>query len=165
MTDYTRNEILPPIDTAWSDPSLTGGILKIEMWDRAAEAAAQMQSGEYYALKNVRMRMSNGGYVEGKMSEPKIRKLDADELEGQPHLVELLKWVYPHHNRVDTLRSQFIGERVNGKNHLQKRAGEGGLRISCSKMLSWTNISTAPLWYAISFHLDSHMTVIFISYK
>lgn len=93
VTDYTTNELLPAVDGAWCDPSLAQRILKVEFWDRAAEYAEKMQGGEYYALRNVRMKVSHGGYVEAKMVEGngKIRKLDADELEEEPFLVNLLR--------------------------------------------------------------------------
>ena len=93
VTDYTQNEVLPPVDASWSDPSLANSILKIEAWQLAGEAAAKMEVGSYYSLRNVRMRVSNGGFVEGKLVEAggKIRKLDADELESEEHLVQLLK--------------------------------------------------------------------------
>ena len=51
-----------------------------------------MQPGEYYSMRNMRLRISGGGYLEGKMKEGrKIKKLDEDVLENQPHLIELLK--------------------------------------------------------------------------
>ena len=51
-----------------------------------------MQPGEYYLMRNMRLRISGGGYLEGKMKEGrKIKKLDEDVLENQPHLIELLK--------------------------------------------------------------------------
>ena len=53
-----------------------------------------MQVGEYYSIRNIRLKRSSGGYLEGRMQEAnKIQKLDEDELESQPHLVELLKYV------------------------------------------------------------------------
>ena len=62
------------------------------MWDSSAEVGPTMQPGEYYLMRNMRLRISGGGYLEGKMKEGrKIKKLDEDVLENQPHLIELLK--------------------------------------------------------------------------
>ena len=93
MTDYTSNTLLPPVTTSWSLAELAQSILKIEMWDSAAETAETMQPGDLYALQNVRMKVSTGGTIEARMSEGKrkIKKLDQDELEGETHLVELLR--------------------------------------------------------------------------
>lgn len=91
VTDYSLNAELPSVDTSWSLPSLVNRILKIEMWDDAAPVAATMQSGQYYDIKNVQMKISAGGYWEAKVNDGrKIRKLDDDELESEPHLAELL---------------------------------------------------------------------------
>ena len=68
-------------------------VLKIEMWDAAAEVAAQMTLGDYYFIGNARIKVSAGGYLEGKVSEPKLRKLSEDELEDAPHLVDLIRYV------------------------------------------------------------------------
>ncbi|KAJ2965891.1 hypothetical protein NUW54_g13964 [Trametes sanguinea] len=62
------------------------------MWDSSAEVGPSMQAGEYYSIRNLRTKISSGGYLEGKMQEgEKITKLDEDQLEDQPHLAELLK--------------------------------------------------------------------------
>lgn len=48
--------------------------------------------GEYWEIKNCRIKESTGGYWEGSFSEVrKMRRLDEDELEEVPYLVELLK--------------------------------------------------------------------------
>ena len=93
VTDYTSNAQLPPVTTSWAVPELSQGILKIEMWDGAAEAAESLQAGDLLSLQNVKMKISAAGTTEARMSEAKrqIRKLDQDELEGEPHLVELLR--------------------------------------------------------------------------
>ncbi len=92
MTDYTSNDGLPVVDASWSDSSLAKKILKAEMWDSSAEVAANMQSGEYYSIRNMKMRVSGGGYLEAKSAEGrKIRKLDDDELENEPELQALLR--------------------------------------------------------------------------
>lgn len=48
------------------------------MWDGANEVGPTMRPGEYYRLRNVLVKGGRDGYVEGKMSEAKIRKLDAE---------------------------------------------------------------------------------------
>lgn len=75
----------------WCPPDLTDKVLQIEMWDSSREKAVTMEPGQFYLLRNVRMRRNGGGYLEGKMSEDKITQLDVDELEDQPHLAALLK--------------------------------------------------------------------------
>ena len=92
MTDYTSNDCLPVIDASWSDSSLAKQILKAELWDSSAEVAANMRSGEYYSIRNMKMRISGGGYWEAKSNDGrKIRKLDDDELENEPELQALLR--------------------------------------------------------------------------
>ncbi|CAL1705544.1 unnamed protein product [Somion occarium] len=91
VTDYTRNELFIPQQSDWCPPGLLDRVLQIEMWDDAALAAEDMQPGEFYLLRNVRMRYSQGGGMAGKLVENKITKLDVDELDSQPYLAELLQ--------------------------------------------------------------------------
>lgn len=64
------------------------------MWDSSAEVGPIMQAGEYYSIRNLRTKISSGGYLEGKMQEgDKITKLDEDNLENSPRLAEMLKCV------------------------------------------------------------------------
>ena len=92
VTDYTKNDFLTPMSAAWCPPGLAPYVLRLEMWDDAAALARNMQPREFYALDNVKMRVSANGYWEGKFVEGrKARKLDADELEGEPHLAALLE--------------------------------------------------------------------------
>lgn len=99
VTDYTRNEFLMPMSAAWCPPTLAPYVMRLEMWGAAAEAAREMQPHEFYAIDNVKMRVSAGGYWEGKFVESrKMRKLDVDELEGEPHLTELLEYVARRHS-------------------------------------------------------------------
>ncbi|KAJ3555854.1 hypothetical protein NM688_g2350 [Phlebia brevispora] len=91
VTDYTSNEGLADLNVSWSDSSLVNRILKVEMWDAAGDVAANMQPGEFYSIRNMRMKLSNGGYWEGKAVQGhKIRRLDDDELESEPNLRDLL---------------------------------------------------------------------------
>ncbi|KAI9065399.1 hypothetical protein FKP32DRAFT_1710462 [Trametes sanguinea] len=92
VTDYTRNPHVSPTQGEWCPPRLAPYVLRIEMWDSSAEVGPSMQAGEYYSIRNLRTKVSSGGYLEGKMQEgEKITKLDEDQLEDQPHLAELLK--------------------------------------------------------------------------
>ncbi|KAL7283683.1 hypothetical protein ACG7TL_003119 [Trametes sanguinea] len=92
VTDYTRNPHVSPTQGEWCPPRLAPYVLRIEMWDSSAEVGPAMQAGEYYSIRNLRTKISSGGYLEGKMQEgEKITKLDEDQLEDQPRLAELLK--------------------------------------------------------------------------
>lgn len=94
VTDYTRNESIHPITATWCSPALSELVFKIELWNEAAVRGPEMKAHEYYEIKNCRIKMSAGGYWEGSFSEvKKLRKLDDEELDEEPHLVELLRWV------------------------------------------------------------------------
>lgn len=94
VTDYTRNELIPPVNASWCAPALSDLVFKIEMWMEAAIKGPEMKPAEYYEIKNVRIKESAGGYWEGSFSEvKKLRKLDEEELEEEPTLIELLKYV------------------------------------------------------------------------
>ena len=96
MTDYTRNESIPPVNASWCVPALSGLVFKIELWNEASLRGPELKAGEYYEIKNVRIKESSGGYWEGSFSEvKKLRLLDEDNLEEEPHLVELLKYALP----------------------------------------------------------------------
>ncbi|KAJ7217192.1 hypothetical protein GGX14DRAFT_602537, partial [Mycena pura] len=75
-TDYTVTSQSQPRHESWCPPSLADRIFSIEMWDLACKEGPNMISGAFYSLKNVRMRTGRNGYAEGKLSEPKIRKLE-----------------------------------------------------------------------------------------
>lgn len=92
VTDYTRNKMVAPQQHNWCHSNLADKVLQIEMWDYSRESAMTMEPGQFYLLRNVRMRRNGGGSYEGKMQEDKITKLDSDELENQPHLAALLKY-------------------------------------------------------------------------
>ena len=92
VTDYTKNDRLAPMTANWCSPSLSGYVLRMEMWDEAKERAQHMKAGEYYEFVNARMKESAGGHWEGRFVQGrKLRKLDEDELEGEPHLTALLE--------------------------------------------------------------------------
>jgi hypothetical protein len=79
----------------WCPTSLADRVLRIEMWrDKAVALAQQMKAGEYWSLDNVRMKVSNGGYIEGSFSEAaKARKLSVADADACHHLQALLQCV------------------------------------------------------------------------
>ncbi|RPD66503.1 hypothetical protein L226DRAFT_609332 [Lentinus tigrinus ALCF2SS1-7] len=92
VTDYTHHQSMPPTHGSWCPPKLTEVVLPVELWETANARGPTMKPGEFYTIRNIKLKWSGSGYVEGKMVEgPKITKLDEDQLEGEPHLVELLK--------------------------------------------------------------------------
>lgn len=92
MTDYTKNDSLAPMLMSWCPPSLSAYVLRMELWDEAADKGPDMKAGEYYEICNARMRINRAGHWEAKATHRRrIRKLDEDELEGEPHLAALLE--------------------------------------------------------------------------
>jgi len=75
----------------WCPPSLSDMILQAEFWDRSAERAQTMKVGEYYFIKNARMRISNGGYLEAKVADATITQLHEKDAESEPNLKALLQ--------------------------------------------------------------------------
>lgn len=76
VTDYTTNPSTTPCSQQWCPQKLSDFILKVEVWDSAVEAAQNMVKGEFYSIKNMRALISHGGYMEGKLVEPKIERLE-----------------------------------------------------------------------------------------
>ncbi|KAI0748478.1 hypothetical protein C8Q80DRAFT_1104088 [Daedaleopsis nitida] len=92
VTDYTRNQFASPTQGSWCPPKLAEVVVPVELWESSTALGPTMQAGEFYSIRNIKLRMGGGGYVEGKMVEAeKITKLDEDELENRPHLVALLR--------------------------------------------------------------------------
>ncbi|KAI0086229.1 hypothetical protein BDY19DRAFT_962069 [Irpex rosettiformis] len=92
VTDYTHNDSVAPVHASWCIPALADLVFKIELWNEASIKGPEMKEGEYYEIKNVRIKESTGGFWEGSFSEvKKLRKLDDEDLEEVPHLIELLK--------------------------------------------------------------------------
>ncbi|KAH6918337.1 hypothetical protein BKA70DRAFT_1554421 [Coprinopsis sp. MPI-PUGE-AT-0042] len=94
VTDYTkRRDDKRHEATSWCPKGLIGCVLKIELWDDAAQMGPELQKGCFVKLDNVRMRLSNGGYYEGKMQEKekKIRILDPKDTTDNPHFEALLE--------------------------------------------------------------------------
>ncbi|KAJ4463446.1 hypothetical protein C8R41DRAFT_906893 [Lentinula lateritia] len=102
VTDYTSNDQCPTYDNAdWCPPGLAKSCLRVELWDRSTPLGPDMEIGDFYSFRNLRMKMANNGYYEAKIQEPKISKLDPDEV-GSTHTIlkSLLerraKWATKH---------------------------------------------------------------------
>ncbi|KAI0345219.1 hypothetical protein BDW22DRAFT_1354123 [Trametopsis cervina] len=92
VTDYTHNESIAPVIAGWCIPALSDLVFKIELWNEASLKGPELKNGGYYEIKNVRIKESTGGYWEGSFSEiKKLRELDDEALEGENHLVDLLR--------------------------------------------------------------------------
>jgi len=96
VTDYTSKPgTFAEHSSEWCPLSLADRVLRIEMWrDKAVTLAQQMKPGEYWSLDNVRMKVSNGGYIEGSFSEAaKARKLSTTDLDTNSCLQALIQYV------------------------------------------------------------------------
>lgn len=97
MTDYTsKSGTFTEHSSEWCPASLADRVLRIEMWrDKAVALGQQMNSGEYWSLDNVRMKVSNAGYIEGSFSEAaKARKLSIADVDASPHLRALFQCAF-----------------------------------------------------------------------
>lgn len=149
VTDFTKNANLYPIQANWCTPAYEGYAFKIELWDEAAQQGPEIQPHEYYEINNVRMKVSAGGYWEGTFSEVrKMRKLDEDELEQEPHLADLL--VYVHLVRRERIHDPncLTDERRNGKKRLNSTV-DTNFPIDSSKKRSLTNTFAALSRYDV----------------
>ena len=81
------------VQSNWCPTSLSEFVLQMEMWDDAAEVARTMREGEYYLIKNARMRANPEGYLEGKVAQSKIVQLDESDADTNIHLQSLLESV------------------------------------------------------------------------
>ncbi|SJL00764.1 uncharacterized protein ARMOST_04078 [Armillaria ostoyae] len=107
VTDYTKNEQLIPVQYKWCpSTALAETVLRIQMWDGARELGTSMQTGVIYSMKNVRMRVSKGGYLEAKIQEAKIQPLDEKEAEHNAHLREFLERKKRWQSSDDTIEPQ-----------------------------------------------------------
>ncbi|TCD67277.1 hypothetical protein EIP91_000299 [Steccherinum ochraceum] len=93
VTDYTKNEGLPEVERGWAPPALAQMVLRIEFWnDAAAYAEAVVKTGEFYQIRNVRVKLDGAGNLEGSFSEvDKLQRADEHQLEVWPRLYELLE--------------------------------------------------------------------------
>ncbi|KAI9446168.1 hypothetical protein H4582DRAFT_1904053 [Lactarius indigo] len=94
VSDYSQHlRTYAEHSSEWCPVSLADRVLRIEMWrGEAVTLAQQMKPGEYWSLDNVRMKVSNGGYIEGSFSEAdKARKLSIADVDTNHHLQALLQ--------------------------------------------------------------------------
>ncbi|KAH7906154.1 hypothetical protein BJ138DRAFT_1016657 [Hygrophoropsis aurantiaca] len=92
VTDYTSNPRLHPIQTSWCPPELSTHVLKIEMWDAAANLARIMEPGDLWFMYNSRVVHNRHGFMEGKMQlDERVCKLDERNTDNQPHLEALIQ--------------------------------------------------------------------------
>ncbi|KZT09597.1 uncharacterized protein LAESUDRAFT_512246 [Laetiporus sulphureus 93-53] len=91
VTDYTSNAQLAVVNKDRC-ADMGNRVLKLELFNEAAEYGPKFKPGEFWFFGNSRMKVSEGGYVEATFSAvQKMRKLDEDELDTEPHLEALLK--------------------------------------------------------------------------
>jgi len=93
VTDYTRNNQMRGVQSNWCPTSLSDFVLQMEMWDDAAEIARKMREGDYYYIKNARMRANPAGYLEGKVTQSKIIQLEEKDAQTNNYLQTLLEFV------------------------------------------------------------------------
>jgi hypothetical protein len=99
VTDYTsKSGTSTEHGSDWCPATLADRVLRIEMWrEKAAALAQQMNPGDYWYLDNVRMKVSNSGYIEGSFSEAvKARKLSTADVDANQHLRALLECAFHH---------------------------------------------------------------------
>jgi hypothetical protein len=95
VTDYTINPKIIPVQGSWCPPELAERILKVEMWDTASQLGQTMEPGEYWFLRNTRMKISGSGYLEGTIQlADKVRRLDESDPTRDSHLEALLEFVF-----------------------------------------------------------------------
>ena len=82
---------ISPVGAAWCPTRLADLVLKIEVWDAAIGDAMEMQEGQFYSIRNVRARVSLGGFLEGKLVERKICRLEETRASSDEHLKALLE--------------------------------------------------------------------------
>ncbi|KAJ7827518.1 hypothetical protein B0H14DRAFT_2595232 [Mycena olivaceomarginata] len=93
VTDGTPLQDGRPCQIIECPPSLVDCIMTIEMWDAACLQGPTVIPNQYYLLKNVRFMRGNDGYVEAKLVEAKIQKLEVDAVHDYPNLKALLELV------------------------------------------------------------------------
>jgi hypothetical protein len=91
VTDYTCNKDLHPVQAKWCPASMATLVLKIEMWDSAATLGRSMEKGSFYHIRNARMKRSHSDWLEGKVVEQKITKLEERDSETNLYLKNLLE--------------------------------------------------------------------------
>ncbi|KAG5651108.1 hypothetical protein H0H81_009839 [Sphagnurus paluster] len=88
--NYTLNAQIMPVQGQWCSPGLSDYAFRIEAWGEAADFAQTMFVGEYYSMRNVRMKIT-GGYLEGRLNDKSCRKLEIEEATDNEYLKLLLE--------------------------------------------------------------------------
>ncbi|KAF8969864.1 hypothetical protein BDZ97DRAFT_1793052 [Flammula alnicola] len=118
VTDYTRNDQMTAVQANWCPASLSELVLQLEMWDTAAEIAQNMRPGQFYFIKNARMKHNSSGYLEGKVAQDKIARLAEDDTTNV-HLKALLerkrKWQARQASAESEITYQLIQDIEEGK--------------------------------------------------
>ncbi|KAF8163505.1 hypothetical protein B0H34DRAFT_695665 [Crassisporium funariophilum] len=91
VTDYTHNEQMQAVQSNWCPPALSDLVLQVEMWDKSAKIARTMQAGDFYYIDNAKMRNSSAGYLEGKVQEDKMIRLEESDASTNIDLKLLLE--------------------------------------------------------------------------
>ncbi|KAI0064530.1 hypothetical protein BV25DRAFT_1914244 [Artomyces pyxidatus] len=92
VTDFTKKNGAGTVNANWCSPGIADRVLRVEMWREARELGPKMKPGEVWSLKNVRLKLSPSGYVEGAFSEAwKASKLSLDQADRNPFLQGLLE--------------------------------------------------------------------------
>ncbi|KAG5654133.1 hypothetical protein H0H81_007185 [Sphagnurus paluster] len=86
VTDYTANEKLAAVTGPWCPPALAGRVAMMEAWSGAVDFVANMSTGEYYWIKNVRMKELGDGALIGKLNDNNFQELkEGDDLNRNLH--------------------------------------------------------------------------------
>jgi hypothetical protein len=90
VTDYSPH---PHVGDFFS-AELADRVIKIEMNDTAADLQEEMKVGDYWFLKNTRIKIGfESGLMEGRLRESDgVRKLDPNDLLNEPHFEALLRY-------------------------------------------------------------------------
>ncbi|KAL1746325.1 hypothetical protein HDZ31DRAFT_81339 [Schizophyllum fasciatum] len=90
VTDYSRNENMPVYRCTWVPDGLGDRILHIEMSEAARMAASAFLPGDYWHIRNCRIKMNGEEKYEGRQKEAKFQKLSEADAEKEPMLKALL---------------------------------------------------------------------------
>jgi hypothetical protein len=95
VTDYTENEHLRDVQGKWCSPAFSKRVLKVEMWLKANEYAKSMRPGRFYSMRNMRVRFSQNGQIEGSYQEVhKLQELTEEEDLDNEKFIALLRCVF-----------------------------------------------------------------------
>jgi hypothetical protein len=94
VTDYTHNAQTASVQSNWCPTALADRVLLLEMWDAASQVGPSMRPGDYYSIKNAKMKANHrSGFLEAKLQQNKITRLNQKDADKNPHLKALLEYV------------------------------------------------------------------------